>query len=148
MTLPTYKFQKPIRSVQRVFLHCSASDNPAHDSVAVMREWHLARGFKTVGYHFFIRKDGTLQLGRSLESTPAAQEGNNTATIAICLHGLDVKKFTPEQFATLKQLAKQIKMAYNSRITFHGHREVSAKACPVFDYKTVLQLDKKGYSNL
>ncbi len=149
MTQPVvYKFVKPIRSVQRVFIHCSASDNPAHDNVATMRQWHLARGFNDVGYHFFIRKDGTLQLGRPLERTPAAQEGNNIATIAICLHGLAKDKFTEKQLSALKQLAKQIKTAYNAKITFHGHREVSAKSCPVFDYKTVLQLDAKGYSNL
>ena len=30
------------------------------------------------------------------------------------------------------------------RSTFHGHREVAAKACPVYDYKSILRLDGFG----
>ena len=29
-------------------------------------------------------------------------------------------------------------------MSFHGHREVASKACPVFDYKKVLKLDEYG----
>lgn len=141
-------FKKPIRSVQRVFLHCSASDNPTHDNVATMTAWHKARGFNTIGYHFFISKDGKVHIGRNIESTPAAQAGNNLATIAICLHGLKKELFTQAQFNSLKQLVSEINKAYSGKVTFHGHREVAAKSCPVFDYKTVLGLDKKGFTKL
>lgn len=94
----TYIFKKPARPVSRVFVHCSASDNPAHDSAAVIDAWHKKRGWSGISYHFFIRKDGALEMGRSVEKTPAAQGGHNTATIAICLHGLEVDKFTEAQF--------------------------------------------------
>lgn len=137
-------FTKPKRPVSRVFLHCSASDVPAHDNVATMRAWHLANGWSDVGYHFFIRKDGTLEAGRSLELTPAAQSGHNTGTIAICCHGLDAAKFTAAQFATLQALCREIDAAYDGAVTFHGHREVANKLCPVFDYRAVLGLDSKG----
>lgn len=141
-------FKKPIRSVQRVFIHCSASDNPTHDNVATITAWHKARGMATIGYHFFISKDGTVHTGRNLETTPAAQAGNNLATIAICLHGLKKNLFTQAQFDSLKQLVSEINKEYGGKVTFHGHREVAAKSCPVFDYKTVLQLDKKGFTKL
>ncbi|MCC2099119.1 MAG: peptidoglycan-binding domain-containing protein [Hyphomicrobiales bacterium] len=139
-----YTFRKPARRVTRVFVHCSASDNPAHDNVATMRRWHLARGWSDVGYHIFVRKDGTVENGRSLEKTPAAQAGNNTGTIAICLHGLDERLFTDAQKTTLIELCLQIHAAYDGAVTFHGHREVAAKACPVIDYKAILQLDARG----
>ena len=137
-------FDKPSRKINRVFLHCSASDHEHHDDVSVMRKWHLDRGWSDVGYHFFIKKDGTLQEGRPLNRTPAAQRGHNTGTIAICLHGLDVFKFTREQFRTLYSLCDRIDMAYERQVTFHAHNEVAAKACPVFDVKQVLQLDSVG----
>lgn len=140
----SFQFRKPSRSVNRVFIHCSASDRPEHDSVAVIDAWHKANGWAGIGYHFFIRKDGTLELGRDLEKTPAAQEGNNTGTIAICLHGLDVAQFTEAQCATLRGLCTEIDDAYRGSVTFHGHCEVAAKACPVFDYKAILQLDARG----
>lgn len=139
-----YQFQKPARPVSRVFLHCSASDNPNHDSAAVMDRWHRERGWSGIGYHFFIRKDGTLEIGRDLEKVPAAQEGNNTGTIAICLHGLEKDKFTEAQFRTLWKLCDQINRAYAGKVTFHGHCEVAAKACPVFDYRALLGLNRAG----
>ncbi|OCP17388.1 MULTISPECIES: peptidoglycan-binding domain-containing protein [unclassified Ensifer] len=135
-----YRFRAPKRPVSRVFLHCSASDNPAHDNVATMDLWHKQRGWAGVGYHFFIRKSGELEIGRDLEITPAAQEGNNKGTIAICLHGLKSENFTAAQYATVLSLCQQINNAYGGAVTFHGHCEVARKACPVFDYKRVLGL--------
>lgn len=137
-------FTKPDRAVDRVFLHCSASDRPEHDNVATMRAWHLERGWSDVGYHFFIRKDGTVEDGRSVEITPAAQGGNNTGTIAICLHGLAEENFTADQYRSVIDLCTEISTAYRNMITIHGHCEVSAKACPVFPYKAVLGLDDHG----
>ena len=142
-------FMKPERFVERVFLHCSASDNPDHDDVSVMRRWHTdpepeGRAWSDVGYHLFIRKSGQVQEGRPLSRIPAAQGGNNTGTIAICLHGLAKEKFTREQFASVHDLSRQINRAYDAGATFHGHCEVSAKLCPVFDYKDVLGLDEFG----
>lgn len=137
-------FLKPQRPVSRVFIHCSASDNPKHDDVSVMRQWHLQRGWSDVGYHLFIKKDGTVQGGRHLEKVPSAQAGHNAGTIAICLHGLDKDKFTEAQFTSLRKLCKEINAVYKKTLTFHGHCEVSAKSCPVFDYKAVLKLDNAG----
>lgn len=143
-TLSSFKFRKPVRAVGRVFIHCSASDNPDHDNVATMDLWHKQRGWSGVGYHFFIRKSGLLEIGRDIEKVPAAQEGNNAGTIAICLHGLARAKFTEQQFEALRSLCQQINAAYEGGVTFHGHCEVANKACPVFDYKTVLGLRPGG----
>ena len=138
-------FNKPARAVDVVFLHCSASDNPNHDSVEVIQRWHKNRGFTNIGYHFFISKNGHIHDGRSLENTPAAQKGYNKGSIAICLHGLKPERFTQEQFNSVYKLCSAIKAAYGDTLRFRGHKEVAAKACPVFDYKTVLGLDAQGY---
>lgn len=139
-------FRPPTREIDRVFLHCSASDVPAHDDVSVMRDWHVnGNGWSDVGYHYFIRKDGTVQEGRSVEKTPAAQQGHNRGTIAICCHGLKVHNFTPAQYASVVELCGQINRVYNGEVTFHGHCEVSSKTCPVYPYKEVLGLDEDGY---
>ena len=125
-------------------MHCSASDRPEDDAIEVIRRWHLERGFSEVGYHYFIRKNGLLEPGRSLERIPAAQKGHNRNTIAICLHGLHKERFTEEQFDALRDVALGIHDAYDGEISFHGHCEVSPKACPVFDYREVLALDRFG----
>lgn len=139
-------FQKPNREVTDVFIHCSASDNPKHDDVSVITKWHQERGWSTIGYHYFIKKDGTLQEGRDLERTPAAQKGYNTGSIAICLHGLEKDKFTEAQFETLRKLCSEINEKYAGHIYFRGHCEVNPhKTCPVFDYKKVLNLNTIGH---
>ena len=139
-----FQFIEPERFVSTVFLHCSASNSPFHDHVQVIRQWHLEKGWNDIGYHYFIRIDGTIQIGRDLETIPAAQKGYNQGSIAICLHGLNEEDFTEEQFNALILLCGQINVVYNRKISFRGHREVSSKLCPVFDYKRVLNLNEHG----
>ena len=146
------QYKKPRRWVNKLFIHCSASDNPDHDDVSVMRRWHKARGWSDVGYHFFIKKDGTIQEGRSVERIPAANRNDkkipgfsgNAGTLTACLHGLKEDKFTEAQFDSLRSLCKSYHDIYKGNITFHGHREIAYKSCPVFDYKKVLNLSKSG----
>lgn len=130
------------RKIKRVFIHCSAASRTNIDAEEIDL-WHRQRGWSGIGYHFFIKTDGTIEAGRNIEKTPAAQRFHNRHTIAICLNGLKPRDFTIAQFESLRTLCSNIVML-KPHVTFHGHCEVSAKACPVFDYKTVLRLDKKG----
>lgn len=148
---PVFVFDKPSRKIRRVFIHCSASDNPSHDDISVIRKWHTTKDkndpskpWSDVGYHYFIKKDGTIQAGRPLNRAPAAQGGHNKATIAICCAGLKKESFTQMQFDSLKSLCVAINTVYEGDVTFHGHCEVSSKLCPVFDYKAVLNLAGNG----
>ena len=139
-----YEFKAPRRLIKRVFIHCSATDHPNHDNVKWVRELHVKQNrWSDIGYHFFIRKSGRLEIGRDIDRSPAAQAGHNLATIAICLSGLDVKKFTESQFETLRSLCDDIH-AELPLVTFHGHNEVANKLCPVFDHRKVLGLNAKG----
>jgi N-acetyl-anhydromuramyl-L-alanine amidase AmpD len=136
--------------VDRVFLHCSASSKPEHDDISVIRRWHVEeRGWSDVGYHYFIKFDGTIQEGRPLRRIPAAQQGHNRGSIAICLHGRTTDDFTTAQFDALRRLCRAIGQAYDGQVTFHGHCEVDHnKRCPVFAYDEVLNLDGEGYLHL
>ena len=140
-------FKKPYRKVSRVFIHCSASDLPRKGAAlkSQIHEWHVDdRGWSDIGYHLLIDKEGSLIPARPLEVIPAAQKGHNTGSIAVMVHGL--KWFTGDSMYTLIALCKAINEAYEGEVSFHGHHEVQPnKTCPVFDYKTVLQLDKDGF---
>ena len=145
-----FVFAMPGRPVHSLFFHCSASDRPEHDDVSVIRDWHVrGNGWQDVGYHFYIKRDGTIQRGRSLEMTPAAQgNGFNAGTIAVCLGGLTKAQFTPAQFEAGYSIVRAIVDAYErSGITIRvrGHREVYPKECPVFDYHRAFGLDADGY---
>lgn len=141
-------FKAPVRKVDTVFVHCTASDRPEHDDVSVIRNWHLRQGWSDVGYHFVINKNGTIQPGRSLERAPAAQKGFNTGTIAVALHGLLEDNFTHAQTAALQALADSIAascVGAGRSLRFRGHCEVAAKACPVVNYRAVLALNAVGH---
>ena len=135
------------RKVDRIFLHCSANSSRDNDDPKVIDRWHKDRGWAGIGYHLFIQMNGKLRMGRSLDKIPAAQSKNNTGTIAVCLHGGggDPPKddFTAAQFHTLKEVVDVLHERYPDA-TFHGHKEVAAKACPVFDYREVLDLGPNG----
>lgn len=138
-------FELPRRRVGRVFLHCSASDAESLTGsrlLAEVRGWHRARGFSEVGYHFLVDKQGLVMPGRDLENAPAAQKGHNAGTIAIMVHGLT--EFRGPALNACRGLCRSINEACEGRITYHGHCEVSAKTCPVFDYTALLGLDRFG----
>ena len=137
------KFIKPKRTISRVFLHCSDSDIGHHDNIEIIRKWHVtSRGWDDIGYHFFINKLGILQTGRDIEQDPVAQRYHNKGTIAICLSGRN--NFAPIQFQRLRKFLEEIDKKYDSKITFHGHCEVSRKTCPNFDYKTIIGINAQN----
>lgn len=138
-------FIKPKRFVNKVYLHCSASNNPDWDDVEKIREYHIEeRGFSDCGYHYYMPTSGIIQIGRDIERTPAGQRGHNTGSIAISAHGLYVQDFTKAQLQITKEFCAAINAAYDGNVTFHGHTEVANKLCPVYDYKRLLDLDENG----
>ena len=140
---------RPRREVNRVFLHCTASDHAHHDNLQTLHAWHVEQnGWSDIGYHYLITFDGGIHVARPIEHTPAAQAGHNTGTIAIALSGGQNGKpdaFTQRQFQSLRQLCHSINRAYDHQITFHGHCEVApGRACPVYDYCNILGLNSRG----
>jgi murein L,D-transpeptidase YcbB/YkuD len=139
-------FEAVDRPVHSIFWHCSASDNPVHDDARVMEAWHKARPkpFTEIGYNAFVRKDGTMQMGRHWRIIPAAQYPLNAGTLAFCLHGLKDENFTAAQRATMHDLSHKLAELRPS-LRFRGHCEVAAKACPVVDYVSIIGINRQGY---
>lgn len=125
------------RVISQFFIHCSASDNPNHDDIEVIRDWHLQNGWKDVGYHYFIAKDGTLQEGRDEKLKGAGVLGFNDHSIHICLSGRF--SFTFAQAMTLHALLYDLKDRY-PRATVDPHRMFSPnKTCPNFTDKFLFE---------
>lgn len=122
-----------MRKIDTIVIHCSASDHHSHDDVSVMRKWHLDKGWSDVGYHYFIKKDGTLQAGRDERKPGAHAKGFNATSIGICLHGLEEKNFTEDQFKTCAALINVLVDKYDIK-TIIPHNFVNKhKSCPVFN---------------
>lgn len=126
------------RKIRKIILHCSASDVP-NQTAALIDKWHRQRGFlspsgKHIGYHWFIGPNGLIEKGRPEEEVGAHCEGQNMASVGVCLAGLT--RFNDSQFSSLRKLLTEIKGRY-PQATIHGHNEFpSAKAqgktCPVY----------------
>lgn len=103
----------------------------------MITEWHLKRGFSTIGYHYFIKSDGAVERGRAEEEVGAHCEGHNARSIGICLAGLT--RFSDPQFKALRNLLGELKQRY-PHATLHGHREFNpSKTCPVYVYDHLVQ---------
>jgi len=50
-----------MKNIRYITIHAAATTPSMDIGVKEIREWHLARGWRDVGYHFVIRRDGTLE---------------------------------------------------------------------------------------
>ena len=127
-----------MRNVTKIIIHCTATPEGREVTVNEVTRWHLSRGFQTIGYHYLIYLDGTVHVGRPIETPGAHTEGHNANSVGVCyVGGLDKAMKpkdtrTPAQKAALLSLVKDLKIKYPSA-TIHGHKEFANKACPSFD---------------
>ena len=48
----------------KIVIHCSDTPNGRPNTAADIHQWHLARGWSGVGYHYGICVDGKVGVGR------------------------------------------------------------------------------------
>lgn len=142
--IPESKSNDPGEKIKYLVVHCSASNLPKHDNIATIDAWHKERGFKMVGYHFFIRSTGLLEVGRPLDDDPIIERdeigahtlGVNRESIGVCLSGIDANDFKKEQFATLEDLVRTLQdKGLEFKIAGHNFF-TDQKTCPNFDWRT------------
>ena len=125
-------------SVRFLVLHCSASRCNQDYSVEQLRRDHKARGFYDIGYHFYIRKDGTMTQHRKLLEVGAHARPYNRCSIGICYEGGLDEQGKPCNTMTTKQETRLIELFRNLKILFPkakivGHRDLpgtTPKECP------------------
>ena len=127
------------RPISHLIVHCSASPASADIGVAEIRRDHIARGFTDTGYHYVIRRNGHVELGRAESQVGAHAHGFNSKSIGICLVGGADKKgrgeanFTPAQLTALRAMLVVLSQKY-PQAQIVGHRDTGAKKdCPSFD---------------
>lgn len=140
------------REVNLIVVHCSATRVDRDITARDIDSFHRVRGFSSWGYHYYVRKDGSIEKMRD-ESEPGAHAyGHNRDSIGLCYEGgLDVNgrpanTRTAAQKRTLVALLRSLRADYpGARIV--GHRDLSpdvngngrvdkwerTKECPCFD---------------
>lgn len=129
------------RRIEEIIVHCSATEAGMDIGVDEIRTWHLARGWKDIGYHYVIRRDGRLEQGRPETTAGAHVKGRNAKSLGVCLvggvrDGAPDCNYTSEQWYTLEILVKRFDRDHPGA-TVLGHRDVDGvdKACPCFDVR-------------
>ena len=140
-----------MREINLIVVHCSFTkprDPRQHPLIGVkaIRKWHTdpkpeGRGWRDIGYHYVIKRDGTLQLGRPIEQSGAHVRGHNKHSIGICLvGGMDkrtgkaVDDYTNDQWQTLRMVVGGLKTQYGAAVL--GHNDLTTrKTCPNFNVK-------------
>jgi len=138
---------QPDSRVRWIVQHYSATPIEIDLTADDIDEMHRKRGFREIGYHYFIRKNGMVETGRDLSQpgrfeTGAHSKGENSASIGICLEGgvtLDARNVGVDN-RTQAQIKAQIKLIRELLLRFpnarvEGHRDMpgAATQCPGYN---------------
>ena len=139
------------RQVKWLAVHCSATKAGVDITEADIDRMHKSNGWSGTGYHFVIRLDGDIQLGRPLDEdhmlepneVGAHVAGYNSESVGICLiGGLDkngkaANTFTANQWRSLDLVLRGLRGRWPNA-AIRGHRDFPkvAKDCPCFDVRT------------
>ena len=112
-----------------VLHHAEAVKCTAQD----VHSWHRANGWTGIGYHFFVRKDGTIYRGRPINVVGAHVQGMNSCSVGICAEGdyhTKDKSMPQAQKKAIIGLVKYLKENYYPNAKIVGHKEIGDSNCP------------------
>lgn len=121
-----------MRDIERIYVHCSDS---TFGDAETIKQWHLARGWNDIGYHYVILRDGVVEKGREDIIPGAHVAGDNEESLGVCLIGKG-GLYTLKQLIALKKLIWDLKLKYivmNKNILCHNQaKSAMGKTCPDF----------------
>jgi len=137
-----------MRLLTTIIVHASATPPNMRIGVREIRQWHTEppRNWSDIGYHFVIRRDGTREEGRPIETIGAHTKGYNSNSIGICMVGGvdDSNKpdanYSLSQYLELSKLIRELVDEHPTIDKLKGHRKFSSmKACPCFDVSKLME---------
>ena len=114
-------------STKRIILHHAAAKKCSAEDI---HRWHLNNGWSGAGYHFLVRKDGTIYRLRPEDKVGAHAYGANYDSLGICFEG-DYKEeiMQEEEIKAGRELVNFLKNKYGIN-TVQVHKNVNATNCP------------------
>lgn len=122
---------------KRLIIHHSATEN--EESPEEIHKFHLEKGWSGIGYHFYIRKDGTIYRGRDENFIGSHAKTANYNTLGICLEGnFEKEGLKEEQKKSLINLGFYLSLKYPIKDIL-PHRDVVDTLCPgsLFPLETI-----------
>ena len=131
-----------IGDIEKITLHGDAYANQLDNHTIVIHKDHIEnRGFKGIGYHFWISKDGEIYNGRPINKKGSHVMNGNTGNIGICFFSgnkngqapnIEQQKSATALIHVLLNLFENDKFNINK---VYGHYELQKDKgeCPHFD---------------
>ena len=139
---PFSTYKRSSRNIKEIIIHCADTPEGMDFTVEDIRQWHLARNFSDIGYHYVIYRDGSVHNGRDVDIAGAHCLNHNSISIGICYIGgraavgVEAKDTrTPEQKKSMLALLQEMRKLYPTA-KIYGHRDFANKLCPCFDAKS------------
>lgn len=134
-----FKGNMEVRKTTNIIVlhHAAASTCDAK----TIHAWHLNRGFSGIGYHFLVRKNGTIERGRAENLVGAHVAGHNRGSIGICFEGnFETETMGEAQKNAGEELVEYLKQKYSISIVVR-HKDLADTACPGknFPFEEILQ---------
>jgi len=130
-----------MRDIKYIAVHCTAG--PATQTTKAIKDyWRNNLGWKSVGYHYLINADGTIeQLADESQITNGVAGFNSVAVHISYKGGVDSNNKpkdtrTTQQKESILKLLKELRKRYPKAI-IQGHKDFPnvKKACPSFEAK-------------
>ena len=129
----TYNWAMPLNkrgTTDLLILHHSGTTTCTPDGV---HSSHVGNGWAGIGYHYLVRKDGTIYRGRPEDTVGAHAYGANSHSIGVCFEGnYQVEPSMPAaQLAAGQALVADIKRRWGITKVI-GHKDVAGSTtdCP------------------
>lgn len=127
-------------NIRRIFVHYSASPggqvsfDAQKQAVKNIQSFHQGpeRGWSDVGYNYLVINSPTSRtfVGRGLSTVPAAQQGYNTNSCAICVIIADGEKLRWRTKIQLRRTISKIRKRIGKNVPVLPHQAVNSTSCP------------------
>ena len=124
-----------------IIIHCSAVKPDQTSSAAQIDTWHRKDNHWKfgIGYHYVIRRDGSIESGRPEWMVGAHCLNHNAHSLGVCYEGgLDIRgqpddTRTPAQKKALRWLLRQLHWTYPHAVIVGHHDLDPQKDCPCIE---------------
>lgn len=109
-----------------IILHHRAGNG----DVTSIHAQHISQDYAGIGYHYYIRKDGSIYAGRPVGTIGAHCLNYNNKSVGICFEGnFETEKMCEVQKKAGADIVKYLKSIYKSAVVTL-HKEMNATTCP------------------
>lgn len=135
-----FKSLSDLGQVKRIILHHAEAKSC---SIEDIHRWHLNNGWSGCGYHFLVRKDGTVYRGRPENKLGAHTSNHNTGSLGICFEGaFNQETMAETQIKSGQELVTYLCDKYRLlKANVYKHKDFNSTDCPGnnFPFETIQQ---------